>query len=145
MGLSCCCKDSCFSFQECCCFACPVQGEGGPLQRTTIANEINRNSKIDLGPMQTICFLIWSSRRRDKQRQFSERCLVFLFIKERENISDERVPMFVRARIWSNCDLKMHSQICSQPDIGVPQYNSVGRDKPYTQALTTMLGNYLLI
>ena len=65
--------------------------------------------------------------------------------KKKETISDERVAMFVGARIWSNCDLKMHSQICLQPDVGVPQYNSVGRDKPYTQALTTMLGNYLLI
>ena len=34
------------------------------------------------------------------------------------------VTMFVGARIWSKCDLKMHSQICSEPDIGVPQYNS---------------------
>ena len=88
-GPSCCCKDSCFSFQECCCFACPCPGGRGALQRTTIANEINRNSKTDLGPMQTICFLIWSSHRRDKQGQFSERCSVFLFIKERENISDD--------------------------------------------------------
>ena len=35
--------------------------------------------------------------------------------KKKETISDERVAMFVGARIWSNCDLKMHSQICSQP------------------------------
>ena len=131
-GPSCCYKDSCFSFQECCCFACPVQRGGGPLQRTTIANEINRNSKTDLGPMQTICFLIWSSHRRDKQWQFSERCSVFLFIKEIEIEICQmvKVTMFVGARIWSNCDVKMHSQICSQPDVGVPQYNSVGRDKP---------------
>ena len=61
-GPSCCCKDSCFSFQECCCFACSVHGGREPLQRTTIANEINRNSKTDLGPMQNISFLIWSSR-----------------------------------------------------------------------------------
>ena len=52
--------------------------------------------------------------------------------KKKETILDERVAMFVGARIWSNCDLKMHSQICSQPDVGVPQYNSVGRDKPFT-------------
>ena len=58
------------------------RGEGGHFKELRLPM---RSTGI---PMQTICFLIWSSHRRDKQGQFSERCSVFLFIKERENISD---------------------------------------------------------